>query len=140
MSGPVPKRSDQRRRRNASDGPPLVKGEAGAEPTVPEASESWHPIAVQWYESLLDSGQAQYYEQSDWATAYYIAEAMSRNLAAEKRFSAQLFQAVMSGMTDLLTTEGSRRRARIELERHNDAPVADPTVAIMDAYRKAVSE
>lgn len=141
MPGPVPKRSDQRRRRNASDGPALAKGTAGEEPTMPEADDSWHPIAVRWFESLPDSGQTQYYEASDWATAVYVAEAMSRNLASEKRFSAQLFQAVMSAMTDLLTTEGARRRARIELERTSNEPMpVDPKIALMDSYRKAAGD
>lgn len=138
MSGPVPKRSDQRRRRNTTDGPAVIKADAGAAPDMPEADETWHPIASTWYEALATSGQAQFYEASDWATAYYVAEAMSRNLANEKRFSAQLFQAVMSAMTDLLTTEGARRRARVELER-NTGP--DPAVAerltLMADYRKA---
>lgn len=137
MPGPVPKRSDQRRRRNTPDGPALMKGAAGTDPVVPKADPQWHPIAVQWFESLADSGQSTYYEQSDWAVAVYVAEAMSRNLHQGK-FSAQLFQSVMSAMTDLLTTEGARRRARVELERHDDqSPAVDPTVALMDTYRKA---
>lgn len=138
MPGPIPKRSDQRRRRNKSDGPSLVKAPGGAAPEVPPADEEWHPIAAGWYESLAQSGQAQFYEASDWATAYYVAEAMSRNLNSV-RFSAQLFQAVMSGMTDLLTTEGARRRARVELERESGAedPREAARVTLMDSYRKA---
>ncbi|WP_216677725.1 hypothetical protein [Streptomyces sp. MNP-20] len=137
MSGPVPKRSDQRRRRN-SDGPDVVKAEAGKAPVIPRASGDWHPIAKRWYASLRESGQAQFYEQSDWLTAVYVAEAMSRNLASTK-FSAQLFQSVMSAMTDLLTTEGARRRARVELEREaaGEDPAEAARVTLMDAYRKA---
>ncbi|AUG87134.1 terminase small subunit [Streptomyces phage Attoomi] len=138
MPGPVPKRSDQRRRRNASDGPAVVKAGAGKAPTIPRASGDWHPIAKRWFQSLKDSGQAQFYEQSDWLTAVYVAEAMSRNLSQGK-FSAQLFQSVMSAMTDLLTTEGARRRARVELEREETGEDAEELarVALMDAYRQA---
>ncbi|MGW7270823.1 phage terminase small subunit [Streptomyces sp. NPDC054864] len=138
MSGPVPKRSDQRRRRNTSDGPALMKAEAGKDPVIPRASGDWHPIAKRWFQSLKDSGQAQFYEQSDWLTAVYVAEAMSRNLASTK-FSAQLFQSVMSAMTDLLTTEGARRRARVELERLEDTedPAEAARVTLMESYRKA---
>lgn len=137
MPGPVPKRSDQRRRRNVSNGPALAKGRSAGEPDVPAGDPEWHPIAADWFESLKDSGQAQFYEASDWATAVYVAEAMSRNLKQGK-FSAQLFQSVMSGMTELLTTEGARRRARVELERAQEGPVAvDPAVALMENYRKA---
>ncbi|MEV3856052.1 hypothetical protein AB0J38_17225 [Streptomyces sp. NPDC050095] len=105
---------------------------------MPAADADWHPIAASWYASLSESGQEQFYEASDWATAYYVAEAMSRNLNSG-RFSAQLFQAVMSAMTDLLTTEGARRRARVELER--DGGGVDPReaarVTLMETYRKA---
>ncbi|MCT2594220.1 hypothetical protein LHJ74_30670 [Streptomyces sp. N2-109] len=138
MSGPVPKRSDQRVRRNTPEGPAVVKAPAGESPGIPQADPDWHPIALRWYEALTTSGQAQFYEASDWATAQYVAEAMSRNLAAEKRFSAQLFQAVMSAMTDLLTTEGARRRARVELERETGPdPAEAATLTLMDSYRKA---
>lgn len=133
--GPVPKRSDQRRRRNRSDGPMLVR--AAASPEVPEmapADPEWHPIAREWYRSLGESGQAQFYERSDHAAARYVAEAMSRNLSSG-RFSAQLFAAVMAGMTELLTTEGARRRARIELERAVK-PEKPASVTIMEAYRR----
>lgn len=141
MSGPIPKRSGQRRRRNVSDGPALVKAEAGKAPTVPRASGDWHPIAKRWFQSLKDSGQAQFYEQSDWLTAVYVAEAMSRNLSQSK-FSAQLFQSVMSAMTDLLTTEGSRRRARVELEREagGEDPAEAARVTLMETYRKAAAQ
>ena len=137
MPGPVPKRSDQRRRRNKPEGPALSKGVAGPAPDMPPPADHWHDIARDWYLALAQSGQAHYYEASDWATAYYVAEAMSRNLLGGK-FSAQLFQSIMSAMTDLLTTEGARRRARVELERHNEqTPAADPTVALMEKYRRA---
>jgi hypothetical protein len=60
---------------------------------------------------------------------------MSRNLG-DGKFSAMLFQSVMSAMSELLTTEGARRRARLELERGVEAPVS-PSVAIMQRYRDA---
>lgn len=135
MPGPVPKRSDQRRRRNKPDGAPLAKGAAGKRPARPEPDDGWHPIAVAWFLSLGESGQAQFYEASDWQTARYVAEAMSRNLAANGRFSGQLFQAVMSAMTELLTTEGARRRARIELER-GETPVP-ASITALERYRRA---
>ncbi len=43
----------------------------------PEPEDSWHRIAWDWYLSLGDSGQSQFYEPSDVATAQYVAEAMS---------------------------------------------------------------
>lgn len=136
--GPVPKRSDQRRRRNK----PEIKVEAApaaVRTSPPSADDAWHPIAADWYRSLAASGQAAFYEPSDWQTARYLAEAMSRNLQAEK-FSAVLFASVMSGMTSLLATEGDRRRLRIELERAATADTdEDAAVAKLDEYRKRLS-
>jgi hypothetical protein len=134
--GPVPKRSDQRRRRNKPD-VAITKATSQGAATAPEPSEDWHPIARAWYDALRESGQSQFYEASDWATAVYVAEAMSRNLN-QGRFSAQLFQSVMSAMTDLMTTEGARRRARVELERGVVDDTEDKAkVTRMEAYRKA---
>ncbi|MFB7495873.1 hypothetical protein ACFC09_14415 [Streptomyces sp. NPDC056161] len=93
MPGPIPKRSDQRRRRDKKDGPELVKAPGGVAPAVPPADEDLHPIAARWYASLGESGQSQFYEPSDWSMAVYLAEAMSRNLKSG-RFSAQLLQTV----------------------------------------------
>jgi hypothetical protein len=135
--GPVPKRSDQRRRQNKPE-TPITIGPGPAAPFLPPAADpGWHDLAQEWYQSLARSGQAVYYQPSDWATARYVAEAMSRNLG-NSRFSAQLFAAVMGAMTELLTTEGARRRVRIELERaaHNadpDEEAADATVVDLQA-------
>lgn len=135
--GPVPKRSDQRRRRNKPAGPAVAKLPAGSPvpPKAPAPDPEWHPIALDWFNSLGESGQARWYEASDWMTARYIAEAMSRNLRQGQKFSSMLFSAVLSGMTELLTTEGARRRARVELERA--AEPEKPAVTIMSEYRKA---
>lgn len=140
MPGPVPRRSTQRRRRNRDSRPEIVEVPRAPDAEgPPPASPEWHPIAVTWYESLSKSGQAVFYEPSDWATAQYVAEAMSRNLTSARGLSGQLFAAVMSAMTELLTTEGARRRARVELEKAVD--VAEPaSVAIMAKYRKAAGQ
>ena len=52
MPGPVPKRSDQRRRRNKPEGLPTVKA-AGAGSVKPLAEDrDWHISAKRWYRSL----------------------------------------------------------------------------------------
>lgn len=126
----VPKRSDQRRRRNKVD---ITKAFVDDDVEVPEPEEFWHPIAIRWYLSLSKSGQRIFYESSDWMQAFYVAEAMSRSLQAS-RLSGQLFAAVISATHDLLVTEADRRRMRIELERARDE--GDTTVSTaMDEYR-----
>lgn len=140
--GPVPKRSDQRRRRNKPT-VEVTKAASGRAPTgeSPAPDPEWHPIASEWFTSLADSGQSQFYEPSDWATARYIAEAMSQSLESS-RMSGQLFSAILSGATELLTTEGARRRMRIELEKQQagEDPERTAKVARMDAYRKAAAD
>jgi len=139
--GPVPKRSDQRRRTNKpEDGLEVTKAPAAESVPVPEGDPQWHPIARDWFDSLAKSGQAVFYEPSDWATARYVADAMSRNLSTG-RFSAQLFAAVMAASTTLLVTEGDRRRVRLELARAPAGPdAAELTAATdLDAYRSRIS-
>jgi hypothetical protein len=139
--GPVPSRSADRRRRNKPDGGvEVVSAPAGADAEPPKAEDYWHPIARDWYLSLAQSGQCRWYEPSDWQRARFVAEAMHRNLDSG-RFSAQLFAAVSSSMSELLDTEGSRRRVRIELERAPLKPNGaggDAAVADLDAYRAAL--
>lgn len=137
-TGPVPKRSTERRRRNKPEGVQVTAVPAAEEVVEsPPADETWHEIAREWYESLAVSGQAVFYEPSDWATARYVAEAMSRGLQAS-RFSAQLFAAVSSAMTELLTTEGARRRARLEIERGGSSEEKPAEVTALDDYRAAL--
>lgn len=134
--GPVPKRSTERRRRNKESKTETVKPIVG-KVEQPAANREWHPIALGWYESLATSGQAQFYEPSDWMFARYVAEAMSRNLK-QKQFSSVLFASVMSGMSDLLTTEAARRRVRMEIDREGSPEQPASVTAIAD-YRKRLS-
>lgn len=136
--GPVPKRSSQRRRRNKpeSDGgapAEITTAPSGtAEPVpAPEPDEDWHPIALRWYQALSESGQRIWYEPSDWATAYLIAESISRDLSDQVvgitdegdvvkdkiPLKGASLSAYLKAMGNLLVTEGDRRRARAELTR-----------------------
>lgn len=139
--GPIPKRSEERRRRNKDDGPDLVQAPSGppAEvPDLPEPDERWHPIARDWYLSLRESGQAQFYEPSDWAVARYAAELMSRGLSSDRPPNGQYVSALDSVMARLLTTEGDRRRARIELERKPAARQAPASVTAIADYQARI--
>lgn len=111
--------------------------------------ENWHPVAKYWYESLPESGQSVYYQPSDWATAYLLAESLSRDFKPQfvgmnEESGEPIFEkiplkgaslgAYLKGFTALLTTEGDRRRMQIELERESlkgkgkDDPVEDGVV------------
>lgn len=129
--GPVPKRSTQRRRRNKPD-VEIDHAPSAPEAPVPEPMDSWHPIAKAWYESLVKSGQSVFYQPSDWATAFLIAESISRDLKpqvvgvhpetgepimATIPLKGASLASYLKAMTVLLATEGDRRRARLELQR-----------------------
>lgn len=128
---PLPKRSDQRRRVNKVPG---LQQAAGAKRVpVPQPDGEWHPIARDWFASLAKSGQSQFYEPSDWQYARVIAHQLSKTLETN-RSQAGMMTALLAGMSELLVTEGSRRRLRLELLRQ--APVGDP----MDAARAEVAD
>ena len=116
MRGPVPKRSDQRVRRNKPEGPEPTKI-AGASTVKPPAEDrTWHVSAKRWFRSLKTSGQAIFYEPSDWAYAQLCADLLSSEMERDKPRAVMISQ-ILSMMDNLLTSEGSRRRVRIELIR-----------------------
>ncbi|MDN6199363.1 hypothetical protein [Corynebacterium flavescens] len=124
MPGPLPKRSDQRRRRNKPDGPEIAKISGAGHVKIPAEEKSWHISAKRWYRSLKKSGQNVFYEPSDWAYAQLACDLMSAELARDKPRAVMVSQ-ILTMMDNLLTSEGARRRARIELIRaeqgHDDA-------------------
>jgi hypothetical protein len=135
--GPIGKRSEELMgHRSKEEKDAVTKAPGAAVVVMPEPDPLWHPIARRWYESLGESGQSRFYEPSDWAAAQYAAEAMTRNLNND-RFSAQLFTGIWSALNDLLTTEGDRRRVRMELQRPKTGD--DPAgVTVLDDYRTAL--
>lgn len=118
MRGPVPKRSEERIRRNAPE-IPVDTVQITGRVFVPDLGiDDVHPMVQDLYDSMASSGQSEYYEPSDWEMARltcYIINDMLR----QPRLSAQMVMAVSSLTTELMLTEGSRRRLRMEIEREN---------------------
>jgi hypothetical protein len=106
---------------------------------VPDPDPAWHPIAYEWFESLGQSGQSQFFEPSDWATARYVAEAMHQHLQRGASMGAQMFAAVMSAASELLSTEGSRRRLRLELQRAQPSQENNAGVTAINEYKKRIT-
>jgi hypothetical protein len=116
---------------------PIAQAPGAANVSRPDPGEYWAPAATRWYESLAESGQSYFYEPSDWAQAWVWAEMLSRVLMQGDRPSAQLIMAWSAGATELLTTEGARRRMRMELERTKAVDEdEEAAVAALDDYRK----
>lgn len=141
--GPIGKRSEERMgHRSKEEIDSITKAPSGPPtglPDLPDADPLWHPIASDWYLSLRESGQAAFYQPSDWAVARYAADLMSKVLLSERGPNGQLVAALNSVMSSLLTTEGDRRRARMELERKKPSSQADADVTVLDDYRSAFS-
>lgn len=139
--GPAPARSDQKRRRNKPE-TPTQQVELEGDVKIPAPDEDWHPTALAWFGSLQTSGQARFYEPSDWQNAHYCAGLMSRTLTEEK-VNAQLVAQVRGLMTDLLVTEGARRRVGLEIVR-SAPPAAAATssgnVTVMGDRRKRLTD
>lgn len=134
--GPVPKRSSQRRRRNKEGAVETVvaTGDVHGEPLAGEHSE----LAVRFWDGLRHSGQAQFYEPSDWAVAELIVFAID-SFAAKP--SAMMLASLNSMMSNLLVTEGDRRRVKLELEREDPSSDEDDgsEVARLDEYRRRLT-
>jgi hypothetical protein len=124
FTGPVPKRSDERIRRNKPDVPiekvPVV-GHVG----IPDLGlDDPHDVTVGLYSALIASAQSKYFEDSDWAYARFTLH-FADKLLKSPRPSGQVLATVHSMMSDLLVSEGARRRFRIEIERSSESDGAD---------------
>lgn len=94
----------------------------------------WHPVARDWYRSLAGSAQSGFYEPSDWATAKVAAIVLSQTLnilADGGRGAGTLLERWQMLATELLTTEGARRRARLEIERAADEGAGEDVADVL---------
>ncbi|WP_244431603.1 hypothetical protein [Segniliparus rugosus] len=132
----MPKRSDQRVRRNKED-VPVEKVAAIGAVTVPDLGiNDPHPIVKDLYSSLAESAQSRYYEPSDWHFAR-LAMGFVDGLVKSSRPSAQMLTVVNQMLTDLLITEGARRRVRLEVERDQSEGVV---LDVASLFRQRLSE
>jgi len=134
MPGPPPKRSSQRRRRNKTA--PTTKAIAAREVLGPKLTGRHSAAARRFWEALRRSGQAQFFEPSDWAAAELVVAAIDTFI---KKPSAMMLASINSAMSNLLVTEGDRRRVRLELERPDETQPDDASeIAKLDEYRRRI--
>ncbi|MDN6552092.1 MAG: hypothetical protein L0L28_04885 [Corynebacterium flavescens] len=140
------KRIDQKVRHRPEDRPADAGGTVVSLPVrgvvkVPPARRHWHAVARDWYRSLNQSGQVGLFEPSDWAAAQLVAEQLSSLMKEAEESGLPIrptaFESIWTAMGDLLSTEASRRKVRVELQR---AAVSDPDAnevsEIMAGYKK----
>lgn len=138
VRGPVPNRSDQRVRRNKPDVPIDKVVSIGAVTVPPLDLPSPHPLVRDLYESLQHSGQAKFYEPSDWQYAR-IALHFADQLLKSSRPSAQLLVTVNQMLSSLLVSEGDRRRVRLEVERNQGTEDAQ-VLQVADLFRQRLMQ
>lgn len=130
--GPIPKRSTERRRRNKVEGETKVR--VDGEVVIPPLPAGLHEGARDWYASLAQSGQSQFYEPSDWEYARICAGQLSV-LLNDPKPTASLIAVVFNAMDATLHTEATRRRVRLEVERGQPTGEA-PGVTAIAGYRE----
>jgi hypothetical protein len=86
--GPAPKRSTQRLGHRTQ-----AEKELTQTAVVPKSTKLYgpplglpnaHPLAANWYGGLRNSGQAEFYQASDWATAQVWVELLSVALGQDR--------------------------------------------------------
>lgn len=140
MPGPVPNRSEdlaRPRERKGSNQPAVTPGIL-RDVVIPHKHQDWHPIAVKMWDALKTSGQADFFQNSDWAFAYSLMDDLSYYKKSGKR-SGQMLQSIYSALERLLVTEADRRRVRIELSAPEDDSESAAVLAIAD-YRADLEE
>ena len=145
MPGPVPHREDdlaRPRERRGSGQVPVTKGVLRPV-RIPDPDPEWHSIARMLWDGCVESGQSDFYQQSDWAFLFSICEDLSMykrpmvtkdGVEYHKR-SGQMLQTIYTALDRLLVTEGDRRRVRIELT--EPSPEGDPASVTAIADYKA---
>ena len=124
---PVPKRSSERIRRNKPEVPIDKVTVIGGVDIPALGIDDPHPITINLYQALRESGQSRYFEPSDWAFARFTLT-FADKLLKSQRPSGPVLATVHSMMGDLLVSEGARRRFRVEVERNqgeSDGEVLD---------------
>lgn len=84
---------------------------------IPSPDERWLPLAQSWFNSLKLSGQSDFYEASDWATAVAAASAYDIFMRTQ---NASIFSQFVKLSERLGATIVDRRHARIELNSPNE--------------------
>lgn len=103
---------------------------------IPPADKNWHKRAKELYRSLKTSGQADYFQDSDWAYARILCDYLTRWYEFPKAMDGANLEAMMS---KLGMTEGARRQIlRVELDVPEEAKPDAELVAI-DGYRDSLA-
>lgn len=138
--GPIPKREESRVR-DTPPGEEITKIQMEGEVKVPNLAQFpgilTHLITRGFWESMKISGQAKYWEPTDWFTALTALHLLDKQLRPYKNKEGKLVEgqasptmiaAIWQMLTSVAVTEGERRRLRIEVERKTASAGAEAKV------------
>lgn len=166
--GPVPKRSENRIRRNAVPEPDRPEAE-GHHPSPFAVDDHWDDLSKEIVHAFERSGQSRYFVETDWIAVHLFAEAVDRELKPqfigfaesstpvkddeggllgyETRKTPMQARIPMKGATlsalrawgaALLMTEGDRRRMLVELQKKEQEETADEGMAAIYDLQNAL--
>jgi|SRR5215469_6637266 len=92
---------------------------------IPQPNPDWHPTAQSWFRSLALSGQSEFYEASDWATAVLAADVYDLFLRTARANYLPTFERLSQRLG---VTVVDRKKSRIELD-NDDVTDADEEAA-----------
>lgn len=137
VRGPVPKRDEERVRRNVPENPTEVIQMPGTV-EIPELGDvsfdgETHPLIVEMYDAMKHSAAVKFFEPTDWQFARLALHTLNAELVAARQqgrpIGAMKLTAINQMLSALLLTEGDRRRVRLEIER---APASKETGKVLD--------
>lgn len=132
MPGPPPKRDAERTRRVEPKSGVARHGELRPV-KIPPVDQTWHKRAKELYKSLKTSGQADYFQDSDWAYARILCDYLTRWYQQPRAMDGANIEQMMS---KLGMTEGARRQTlRIELDLPEDEK-PDAQVLAISGYQQ----
>lgn len=137
--GPVPKRSEDRRRANKPESQgaaETVSAVAGDRPA--ELGFEAHPIVQRLWDVLGESAEAKFYSAADWQRVRLELYYASYTLSSDK-ISSMAWAAVQSGLSELLISPADKRRAGIELKPKTVDPDEEAAVVQLAAYQNSLS-
>ena len=137
--GQVPKRSEERIRRNADVVPLTTVPMVGTVEIPGLMVQDPHPLVITLWESLKDSGQSKYYEPSDWAYAQLTMHVIDGMLKSSRGISSLILSEVNKMTSNLLISEGDRRRVRMEVARQNANQEEGKVIQASDLFKDRLS-
>jgi len=141
--GPIPRRKESLRGHRAKAEIDAVTSAPSGVATdcqmsVPKENKHWNATARRLWRAAKVSGQARFYEATDWAMLYWYMDLITELMNSPKRTAGKI-QVIQAGLSDLLFTEGDRRRAGLELSRPSSQELQSAGVEELDKWRKTLA-